>query len=162
MKISEDKRKEGLELAAKHGFKELFVNEKGEFFSNKSYASLSVDHDKEKFAEVFGSLKMEDGSQKLEEKTTTDLDKAANVIVHIEAATEVSVVEAILKAETEGKNRATVVKAAIKRIAVLVEGSKVSEDIKVSKDIKDSADDALKLNEILKQVQDDTNAKKAE
>ena len=153
MKITENKIKEGRELAAKHGFKQLFVNEKGEFFSNKNYADMSVNYDKDKIVEVplTGSV--------TEEKTTTDLDKAADVIVHIEAATEVSVVEAILKAETEGKNRATVVKAAIKKLAVLMESSK---EVKDSEDIKDTADDALKLNEILKQVQDDTNTKKAE
>lgn len=143
MKISEDKQKEGLKLAEKHGFKELFVNVKGEFFSNKSYAAMSVGYDKDKFAEVSltGTV--------IEEKTTTDLDKAADVIVHIETATEVSVVEAILKAETEGKNRATIVKAAMKKLAGLAE---VAKEVKNSKDIKE---DALKGGEILKQVQND-------
>lgn len=133
MKISEDKRKEGLKLAKEFGFKELFVNEKGEFFTNKSYASISVGNDKDKFAEV-------ELGGRTEEKKTNDLDKATDVIAHIEAATKIEVVEAILKAETEGKNRATVVKAAGKKLAVLVEGTK---DLKEVKDLEDSKDEEM-------------------
>ena len=117
MKISEEKLKEGLKLAKEFGFKELFVNEKGEFFTNKSFASMSVNYDKEKFAEV---PLTEDGKpENVEGKATNDLGKAADIIAAIEVATEAEVVEAILKAETEGKNRKSVIEAATKKIETL-------------------------------------------
>ena len=135
MKISEDKLKEGRELAEKHGFKELFVNEKGEFFTNKSFAAMSVNYDKEQFAEVDLS---EAGSRKTEEKATNastgsatnDLGKAVEAI---EVATEVEVVEAIMKAETEGKNRKSVIEAAVKKLLTFKketeDGSQESGDV---------------------------------
>jgi len=138
MKISEDKLKEGRELAEKHGFKELFVNEKGEFFTNKSFAAMSVNYDKEQFAEVDLS---EAGSRKTEEKATNastgsatnDLGKAVEVIEAIEVATEVEVVEAIMKAETEGKNRKSVIEAAVKKLLTFKketeDGSQESGDV---------------------------------
>lgn len=119
MKISEEKLKEGRELAAKHGFKELFVNEKGEFFTNKSFASMSVGYDKEKFAEV---PLVSDQSQ-LTEKATNDLGKAADVIAAIEVSKSSDEVIAILKAEAEGKNRKSVIEAGKKKLDVIAEAA---------------------------------------
>lgn len=133
MKISEDKLKEGRELAKKHGFKKLFVNEKGEFFTNPSYASMSVNYDKEKFAEV----PLNSDQSQSTEKGTNDLGKAADVIAALEAATEAEVVEAILKAETEGKNRKSVIEAGVKILA----GFKEVKDSKEVKDLNDGQGD---------------------
>lgn len=115
MKISEDKLKEGRKLAKEFGFKELFVNETGEFFTNKSFASMSVNYDKEKFAEVPLA-----GDEKPEtEKATNDLGKAADVIAAIESATSSNEVIAILDAEAEGKNRKSVIDAGNKKLAAI-------------------------------------------
>jgi hypothetical protein len=113
MKITEAKRKEALELAKKLSCKELFINVDGEFFTNQSHAANSVKNDKEKWAKVDLGIEVEP------QKTTNDLGKAADVIAAIEAATEVSVIEAISKAEAEGKNRKSVIDAAAKKIESL-------------------------------------------
>lgn len=114
MKISEEKLKEGQKLAKEFGFKELFVNETGEFFTNKSFASMSVNYDKEKFAEV--PLTSYQSQSQSTEKGTNDLGKAADVIVAIEAAISSDEVIAILKAEAEGKNRKSVIDAGKKKL----------------------------------------------
>jgi hypothetical protein len=52
MKPSKEHIEKGKELARQHGVKQLFVNNKDEFFTSHNAASLSVGHDKDKFAEV--------------------------------------------------------------------------------------------------------------
>jgi hypothetical protein len=130
MKISEDKLKEGRKLAKDFGFKELYVNVDGEFFTNKSFAAMSVKYDKEQFAEVDltgtstgGSTSSPNGSATNAStgSATNDLGKAADVIAAIEVAPEAEVVEAILKAESEGKNRKSVIDAAQKKIAAFTD-----------------------------------------
>lgn len=122
MKISEEKLKEGRKLAKEFGFKELFVNEIGEFFTNKSFAAMSVGYDKEKFAEV--PLAGEDTSTaSVTEKATNDLGKAADVIAAIEAAISSDEVIAILKAEAEGKNRKSVIDAGNKKLAAIAKAA---------------------------------------
>jgi hypothetical protein len=113
MKITEAQLKRARELAAKHGCKELFINEKGEFFTSQNYAALSVKNNKEKWTKV------ELGNDVKVEKTTTDLEKAAEVIAKIEASTEVSAIELIVKAESEGRNRKSVIDAGAKKIESL-------------------------------------------
>lgn len=121
MKISEEKLKEGRELAAKHGFKVLFVNEIGEFFTNKSFAAMSVGYDKEKFAEV--PLTSDQSQSQSTEKATNDLGKAADVIVAIEAAISSDDVIAILDAETVGKNRKSVIDAGKKKLDAIAKAA---------------------------------------
>jgi len=52
MKPTKEHIEAGKELAKRHGAKQLFVNENSEFFTSHNAASLSVGHDKDKFAEV--------------------------------------------------------------------------------------------------------------
>jgi len=112
MKVTDKIRKQGEELAEKHGFKRIFVNEKGEFFSNQSYAAHSVGGDMTKYAEIaLGTA--------VEATATNDLGKAADVIAAIEASSDVEEVRAILEAEVAGKDRKSVVEAASKKIAAL-------------------------------------------
>ena len=129
MKISEDKLKEGRELAAKHKFTKLFVNVFGEFFTNPSYAAMSVKYDKEKFAEV-PLTSDQSQSQSTEKATnastgsaTNDLGKAADVIAAIEAAIGGEAVVAIMKAEAEGKNRKSVIDAGKKKLDAIAQAA---------------------------------------
>ena len=121
MKISEDKLKEGRKLAKEFGFKELYLNEKGEFFTNKSYASMSVGYDNSKFAEV--PLNGEASTETGKEKATNDLGKAEEVIRAIELAINAEAVVAILKAEAEGKKRPSVIKAGEKKLKSIAENA---------------------------------------
>lgn len=113
MEISKDKQKEAIALAKKHGYKQLFINVDGEFFTNANFAAMSVKNDKEAWAKV------DLGSEIVAEKGTNDLGKVADVILAIVAATKVAAVEAIVKAETEGKNRKTVIDAGTNKIESL-------------------------------------------
>ncbi len=143
MKITADIKAKAAELAEKHGFDELFVNAKGEFFTSKSNAANSVDGNKEKYAQVHLGVA---GSG---ERTTTDLDKAADVIAQIEAAEDKEGVEAILEAESEGKNRKTVIEAALKKVKAFEAAS-----------AEKTAADAKKLNDSLKQASETTKTDK--
>ena len=111
MKIKDSTRKKAVELTGKYGYKQLFVNDKDEFFTNKSNAANSVGNDKERYAEVELGLPVV-------AKTTTDLDSAA-VIAQINACESAADVEAIMKAEAEGKNRKSVIASGTKKIQSL-------------------------------------------
>jgi hypothetical protein len=52
MNISKEKRAEALKIKKAHGYKNIFVNDRGEFFSLEIYASQSVNGDKNKYIEV--------------------------------------------------------------------------------------------------------------
>lgn len=112
MKVTDKIRKEAADIAHKLGLKQIFINEKGEFFSNQSYAAHSVGGDKNKYAEVALGVVVETTA-------TNDLGKAADVIAAIEATDDTEAVLAILKAEQEGKNRKSVVEAAEKKLTSL-------------------------------------------
>lgn len=112
MKVTKEQQAEALKLANERKFKALWINENGEFFTDPSFAAMSVKYDKEKFAKVDLGVKVE----KPESKTTTDLDKATDVIAKIEAAETKEAVEAILKAETEGRNRKSVIDSGNKKL----------------------------------------------
>ena len=114
MKITALQLKQARELAEKHGYTELYINDKGEHFTSANLSALSVGHDKDKWAKIDLIAVVEK-----EEKSTTDLQKAAELIAMIEAATEVEAIEAIAKAEAEGKNRVSVIEAAAKKIESL-------------------------------------------
>lgn len=112
MKVTDKIRKQAAELAEKHGLTQVWVNEKGEFFSNVSHAANSVGGNKEKYAVLMFSAAQETTA-------TNDLGKAADVIAAIEAAADTEAVQAILKAEQEGKNRKSVIEAAEKKLTAL-------------------------------------------
>ena len=114
MKITVSQQKQAVGIAEEHGFKEIFINEKGEFFSNSSYAALSVSNDKEKWAKVdigTGTATAAPG--------TNDLGPSKNVVAQIEASLDVAEIEAIANAEAEGKNRKPIINAASRRIESL-------------------------------------------
>ena len=115
LKISVETKKRAQEVAEKNGLSAIYVNDKGEFFSNENFASLSVKADKSRFAKIDAVIIdfLDD------EKGTNDLGTVAEVVAAIEVAETVEDVEAIVKAETGGKNRKTVLEAGAKKIASL-------------------------------------------
>ena len=149
MKISEEKLKEGRKLAREFGFKTLFVNEKGEFFTDKGFASMSVEYDKEKFAEVPLTDTGDGNQENVKGKATNDLGKAADIIAAIEAETTSAGVIAILDAEAEGKNRKSVIDAGNKKLdAISIAAiSPSTNDSKDSEDFKDDTDETNKKAE---------------
>ncbi|MDR1459157.1 MAG: hypothetical protein LBI60_02975 [Bacteroidales bacterium] len=52
MNISKKKAAEARKIKAEHGYKEIYVNDKGEFFSIENYALLSVNGDKKRYMKV--------------------------------------------------------------------------------------------------------------
>lgn len=115
LKITSETKKRAEEVAKKNGLNVIFVNDKGEFFSNENFASLSVKADKSRYAKIEAVVIdfLDD------EKGTNDLGTVAEVVAAIEVAETVETVEAIIKAETEGKNRKTVLEAGAKKITQL-------------------------------------------
>ena len=122
MKVTDKIQKKAAELAEKHGLKKIFVNENGEFFSEKCHAANSVGGDSKKYTEI--SL----GAPVEPVKSTNDLGKLADVIAAIDAATDTETVRAILDAEVAGKDRKSVIEAASKKIAVLTTKQGESSD----------------------------------
>lgn len=137
MKISDKIRKQAAELAEKHNLSNLFVNNKGEFFTEVCHAANSVGGDKKKYAQVPLNIAVAD------EKSTTDLETAKEVIEKIEASDDIQSVKAILTAELEGKKRKSVLQAADQKIKSLtvVPGDNTEDK---------PSDDAGKLDETTK------------
>ncbi len=104
MKISKDKLKEAQDIAKKYGFKQMYVNEGGEFFTSENLASGSVNGNKDKYAEV--PLNVATVSEKKTKPGKTDA-----LTLEIDACTTVEEVEEILNAEQEGENRKEVISA---------------------------------------------------
>ncbi len=52
MQISEAQQQQAMELAEKYGYKDLWANANGEFFTSANHAALSVGNDGEKWAKV--------------------------------------------------------------------------------------------------------------
>lgn len=116
LKITSETKKRAEDVATKNGLSMIFVNDKGEFFSNENFAALSVKSDKSKYAKI-EVVAVSDDSEP--EKSTNDLGTATEVVAAIESAESVDAVEAIVKAEKEGKNRKTVLEAGAKKITQL-------------------------------------------
>lgn len=111
MDVSKEIQKEAQALAKKYGYKELFVNESGEFFTSANLAAVSVGNDKEKYAEVqLGST-----AQSNQGKVTD----AASLILAIDACATTDEVNALLEEEKSGKNRKTVIDACEKKLELL-------------------------------------------
>ncbi|MEA4916549.1 hypothetical protein [Proteiniphilum sp.] len=115
LQVTKEQMKRANDVAKANGLETVFMNEKGEFFSNKNFAALSVEGDKNRYVKIDVSPESGD-SEKEEGKKTNDLGPAGEVVAAIEAATDVDAVEAILTAEKAGKNRKTVLEAAEKKI----------------------------------------------
>ena len=112
MKITNEIKKQAAEVAEKNRLNVVFVNERGEFFSSENFVALSVKGDKAKYAKIEVDIVSDDEN----EKGTNDLGEVDEVITSIQAAESVEEVEAILKAEAEGKNRKTILEAGAKKI----------------------------------------------
>jgi predicted transcriptional regulator len=110
MKITKAILKKAAEVAEKHNYSRLYANDKGELFTLKSNASNSVDGKKDRYAEVPLAKAIN------EDKSTTDLDKVEDVLKQIEAAETEEQVAKIVDAESEGKNRKTVIEAGTKKL----------------------------------------------
>jgi hypothetical protein len=52
MKVSKAIKEKAIEVARANGLRELWVNDKGEFFSNENFASLSVEGNRDRYAEI--------------------------------------------------------------------------------------------------------------
>lgn len=114
LKIDDKTKKRAQEVIKNNGLSVVFVNDKGEFFSNENHAALSVGGNKAKYAKIeVGAIS--DNS----EKGTNDLGTVNDVVAAIESAETVEAIEAILKAEREGKARKTILDAGAKRIELL-------------------------------------------
>jgi len=87
LKITTEQKTKGIEIGRKLGQSKMWVNYKGEYFTNENFAN--------------------------------ELGKVEDVIVAIEAAAEVEVVQAIIDAENEGKKRKSVLEAGAKKIETL-------------------------------------------
>ncbi|WP_418894699.1 hypothetical protein [Limibacterium fermenti] len=111
LKISKETRAKAIQTAKDNGLSSIFVNDKGEFFSNENFARLSVDQKVDRYAKI--DVLTVDTDEK---KGTNDTGTVTEVVAAIEAATDIASVEAILKAENEGKGRKTVIEAAEKKI----------------------------------------------
>lgn len=109
LKISKEQKDMALSLGRKHKAKVMWVNKKGEYFTQEQFAKASVGGNDDELAKV-------EITAEVQEKKTNDLDTAKAVIAEIEAAQTQEVVEDILTAEKEGKNRETVIKAAEKKL----------------------------------------------
>ena len=104
MKITKEQKENGIEIGQKLGQSKMYINEKGEYFTNENFAKNSVGSDKEKFGTI------EVTAEVVTEEKTTELGTA------IESATELESVQAILDAEKAGKSRKSVLEAGAKKI----------------------------------------------
>lgn len=113
LKITDKQKKEAIEIGRKHKVDVIFVNDKGEYFTEENFANNSVGGDKEKYGKV------EVIAEVVKETGTNELGKVEDVLAVIEAATGKKAVEAILNAENAGKKRVTVIDASTKKLEIL-------------------------------------------
>lgn len=105
MKISEETKQRGEELAGELKASVLYVNDKNEFFTTENLAALSVSGNKKKYQ------KLDFGTQ-----TTEEAGVSVELIQSLETIEEV---QAILDAEIEGAGDAAIMEACESRIAEL-------------------------------------------
>ena len=108
MKISEEIRNKGQELAEQMKVSVLYVNEKGEFFSSENLAQLSVKGDKKKYEKLDFTPIVEDPA----------LEVSVEMIQSLQTVEEV---QAILDAEIIGAGDAAIMDACETRIQELKE-----------------------------------------
>jgi len=113
MKITKEQKEKGIEIGLKLGQSKMWINDKGEYFTNENFAKNSVGSDKEKFGTI------EVTAEVVTEEKTNELGKSVELIAAIEAATELEAVQAIIDAENEGKKRKSVLEAGAKKIETL-------------------------------------------
>lgn len=105
MKISEETKQRGEELASDLKVGVLYVNDKNEFFTSENLAALSVSGNKTKYQ------KLDFGIQETQELKVT--------VEKIEALESIEEIQAILDAEIEGAGDAEIMEACESRIAEL-------------------------------------------
>ena len=118
LQVTKDQMKRANDVAKANELATVFMNDKGEFFSNKNFAALSVEGNKDRYVKIDVSPEIGD-SGKAKGGSTNDLGTSGEVVSAIEAATELEAVYAILTAEKAGKARKTVLEASEKRIKQL-------------------------------------------
>ena len=101
------------ELGRKHKASAMYVNDKGEHFTDVQHAKASVNGDVEKYAKVDVTAEVKENAG------NTKIGKADDLIAAIEAAETAEAVQAIIDAENEGKKRTTVLEAGSKRLETL-------------------------------------------
>lgn len=105
MKATKEQVAKAAEIASKCGANKVFVNKKGEYFTNENYAAMSVGGSKEEYCEIVVTPVAEASEPDLAAATAEQLIAAAK------AATESAQVQTILDAEKAGKGRKTVLEA---------------------------------------------------
>ncbi|MCF8337904.1 MAG: hypothetical protein K9I74_07970 [Bacteroidales bacterium] len=109
MKLSNKIKKQAAEIAEKHGFREIWVNDMNEFFSLKSNAANSVEGDSKRYAEVpLGGVAQE------------EVKSADELIKEVEASEDIDALEKVIEVEKKEKNRKTVIEAAEKKLESLI------------------------------------------
>lgn len=106
MKITEEIRNKGQELASKMKVNSLYVNDKGEFFTTQNLASLSVDGKKDRYQEINFAVTEENFEVSVE---------------LIRSLTTIEEVQEILNAEIEGTGSGEIIDACEARIKELEE-----------------------------------------
>lgn len=112
LQITADQKKQAIEIGRKHKADIVYVNEKGEFFTNESFAKNSVGGNKD----LYGKVEV---VAEVKEKGTNDTVTAEELVTAIETAETVDAVNGIIEAEKKGKNRVTVIKAGEKKLETL-------------------------------------------
>ena len=110
MKITEKQREVGVAIARKRELSAIYVNEKGEYFTDENSAKNSVAGAADGYARISVQAEVTEKEKPL---------PADELVAKIEAATTVEAVEEILAAERAGKNRKTVVEAAETQVSLL-------------------------------------------
>lgn len=108
MKITDEQRTKGQELAKQMRTDVLYVNETGEYFTSENLAQLSVAGDKKKY-------------QKLDFAPAVDEEDLEVTIELIKSLETVEEVQTILDAELEGAGDAELIAACEARIAELAD-----------------------------------------
>lgn len=107
MKATNEQIEKGKGIAKQLKTDTLFINDKGEYFTDENRAQLSVKGDKKKY-------------QKLDYSTSFTADDAeAEELAEIKALQSVDEVQAILDLELEGAGRESIIKACEDRLAEL-------------------------------------------
>lgn len=117
--ITKEQKEKAIAIGRKHNVEKVFINDKGEFFTVENYARLSVNSDKEKIAIVSVTALSSSEKKQKNENQTTEANTVAELISAIESASDASEVQDIIKAESNGLKRSSVLKAAGERIKQL-------------------------------------------
>lgn len=115
--ITDAQTKKAKEIARKRGVKVVFVNDKGEFFTNKNYALNSVKNDTSKLADVEADTVVAQNDAG-EQNQYASLN-ANDLIAIIQESTSKDELDKIAAFEKTGKKRKTVQEALDVRLSEL-------------------------------------------